>query len=210
MQGRRRNWKSPRPGGTGYYPCGPDAMRARAKCWALLVPAAFAAATGLSQSGAGTVSPPRYAPAYYTGTQAEPTQLVVFPPGRPQVVIPLPVPSLLRSSVFAPDGKAIFATINTIKSPRTPGHPALLGPPRLLRIDLSPVRVTTVADLVGLEDVFGLVMTLALAFLSYHFFEFPMLRLKDRFTSGNAARVLAANSSDTSEIAANVLQPHSE
>ena len=48
----------------------------------------------------------------------------------------------------------------------------------------------------------GLVMTLALAFLSYHFFEFPMLRLKDRFTSSGAGRVLAVNSSDTSEIAA--------
>jgi hypothetical protein len=131
-----------------------------AKCWALLAVVAFATAIGLSQRGAGIAEPQQYAPAYYTGTQAEPTQLVVFPPGRPQVVIPLPVPSLLRSSVFAPDGRAIFATINTIKSPRTPGHPAQLGPPRLLRIDLSPVRVTTVADLVGLEDVFGLVMTL--------------------------------------------------
>jgi peptidoglycan/LPS O-acetylase OafA/YrhL len=28
-------------------------------------------------------------------------------------------------------------------------------------------------------------MTLALSFLSYHFFEFPSLRLKDRFTSSN-------------------------
>src|SRR5579859_3214369 len=108
-------------------------MCVRAKCCVFLLLAAFAAATGLSQSGAGTVSPPQYAPAYYTGTQAEPTQLVAFPPGRPQVVIPLPVPSLLRSSVFTPDGRAIFATINTIASPRTPGHPAHLGPPRLLR-----------------------------------------------------------------------------
>jgi peptidoglycan/LPS O-acetylase OafA/YrhL len=58
--------------------------------------------------------------------------------------------------------------------------------------------------------VFGLVMTLALAFLSYHFFERPMLRLKDRFTSGNAERVLASNSSDSSEIAAHVLHPHSD
>ena len=33
---------------------------------------------------------------------------------------------------------------------------------------------------------FALVMTLALAFLSYHFFEYPMLRLKERFTSSNA------------------------
>ena len=33
--------------------------------------------------------------------------------------------------------------------------------------------------------VFGLTMTLALAFLSYHFFEFPILRLKNRFTSSN-------------------------
>jgi peptidoglycan/LPS O-acetylase OafA/YrhL len=30
------------------------------------------------------------------------------------------------------------------------------------------------------------VVTLALAFLSYHFFEFPILRLKNRFTSSNA------------------------
>ncbi len=34
--------------------------------------------------------------------------------------------------------------------------------------------------------VFGLVMTLALAFLSYHFFESPILRLKNRLTSRNA------------------------
>jgi peptidoglycan/LPS O-acetylase OafA/YrhL len=33
---------------------------------------------------------------------------------------------------------------------------------------------------------FGLVMTLASAFLSYHFFEFPILRLKNRFTASNA------------------------
>jgi peptidoglycan/LPS O-acetylase OafA/YrhL len=37
----------------------------------------------------------------------------------------------------------------------------------------------------GITAVFGLVMTLALSFLSYHFFEFPILRLKDRFTSSN-------------------------
>jgi peptidoglycan/LPS O-acetylase OafA/YrhL len=34
--------------------------------------------------------------------------------------------------------------------------------------------------------IFGLVMTLALAFLSYHFFEAPILRLKARFTSSDA------------------------
>jgi peptidoglycan/LPS O-acetylase OafA/YrhL len=34
--------------------------------------------------------------------------------------------------------------------------------------------------------VFGMVATLALAFLSYHFFELPILRLKGRFTSSNA------------------------
>jgi peptidoglycan/LPS O-acetylase OafA/YrhL len=34
--------------------------------------------------------------------------------------------------------------------------------------------------------VFALVMTLVLAFLSYHFFESPILRLKDRFTSNSA------------------------
>jgi peptidoglycan/LPS O-acetylase OafA/YrhL len=57
--------------------------------------------------------------------------------------------------------------------------------------------------------VFALMMTLALAFLSYHFFESPMLRLKDRFTFGNAGRATVANSSDRSEVvAANVLHPH--
>jgi peptidoglycan/LPS O-acetylase OafA/YrhL len=58
--------------------------------------------------------------------------------------------------------------------------------------------------------VFGLVMTLALAFFSYHFFEKKMLRLKDRFTSGDAGRVLAAKSSDTSGVAAHVLHPNPE
>ena len=37
----------------------------------------------------------------------------------------------------------------------------------------------------GITAVFALIMTLALAFLSYHFFELPILRLKDRFTSSN-------------------------
>jgi peptidoglycan/LPS O-acetylase OafA/YrhL len=56
--------------------------------------------------------------------------------------------------------------------------------------------------------VFGLVTTLTLAILSYHFFEFPMLRLKDRFTSSGAGRDLAANSSDSSEVVPHVLHPH--
>jgi peptidoglycan/LPS O-acetylase OafA/YrhL len=58
--------------------------------------------------------------------------------------------------------------------------------------------------------VFGLVMTLALAFLSYHFFEFPMLRLKDRFTSSNAGLAVAANSTDSLEIAAHAPHPQPE
>jgi len=117
----------------------------------------FTSVTGLSQSIDGKASP-SYAPAYYSGTQSEAPRLVVFPPGRAQVVIPLPLPSLLRFSAFTPDGRAIFATINTIESPRTDGHPARLGPPRLIRVDLGPVRVSTVADLVGLESVLGLVV----------------------------------------------------
>jgi peptidoglycan/LPS O-acetylase OafA/YrhL len=62
----------------------------------------------------------------------------------------------------------------------------------------------------AITAVFGLVMTLAWSILSYHFFELPMLRLKDRFTSSSAGRVLATNSSDTSEIAAHVLHPNSD
>lgn len=134
------------------------AMPSLPKYWVLLAVVAFAPFTTLSQSGAGTASR-QYAPASYYGAQGEPQQLVVFPPAGLQVVIPLPGPTLLRAEAFTPDGKAIFATINTIKSPRTPGHPARLGPPRLIRVDLGPVRVTTVSDLVGLDDVFGLVMT---------------------------------------------------
>lgn len=34
--------------------------------------------------------------------------------------------------------------------------------------------------------IFGMIITLALAFLSYHFFEFPILRMKDQFTSSKA------------------------
>jgi hypothetical protein len=128
-----------------------------AKCWALLAVVAFATVRGLSQSDAGT-APPQYAPAYYFGTQRDPPELVVFPPARRPVVIRLPSPDLPRALAFTPDGRAIFTTINTIKSPQTPGHPARLGPPRLIRIDLSPVRVTTVADLVGLASVYGLVI----------------------------------------------------
>ncbi|HWY87989.1 MAG TPA: hypothetical protein VNX28_14755, partial [Gemmataceae bacterium] len=74
------------------------------------------------------------------------------------MVIRLPSPDLPRALAFTPDGRAIFTTINTIKSPRTPGHPARLGPPRLIRIDLSPVQVSTVADFVGLDSVSGLVI----------------------------------------------------
>lgn len=48
-----------------------------------------------------------------------------------------------------------------------------------------------------LTAIFGLVMTLVLAFLSYHFFEFPILRLKDRFTSPKPERVLVAKASDS-------------
>jgi peptidoglycan/LPS O-acetylase OafA/YrhL len=62
----------------------------------------------------------------------------------------------------------------------------------------------------AITAVVGLVMTLALAFLSYHFFEFPMLRLKDRFTSSNAGRAVAANSSDSLEIAEHVHHLHPE
>ncbi len=131
-------------------------MLSPARCWVLLTVVAFATVTGLSQSSAGTS--PQYAPAYYHGTQLEPPKLVVFPPSGRQVVIPLALPSLLRFSAFTQDGRAIFATINTITSPRTSDHPARLGPPRLIRVDLGPVRVTKVADLVGLDAVFGLVI----------------------------------------------------
>ena len=124
-------------------------------CWTLLAVVAFTAVTGSSQSGDGRASPP-YAPAYFYGKQLEPPQLVIFPATGGRIVIPLALPSLLEASVFTPDGRAIFGTIDTIKSPRTPGHPARLGPPRLIRVDLGPVRVTTVADLVGLAWVAGL------------------------------------------------------
>lgn len=40
-----------------------------------------------------------------------------------------------------------------------PPRPARLGPPRLIRIDLAPVHVSTVADLDGLDYVAGLVVT---------------------------------------------------
>jgi peptidoglycan/LPS O-acetylase OafA/YrhL len=47
----------------------------------------------------------------------------------------------------------------------------------------------------AITAVLGLVVTLALAFLSYHFFEFPILRLKNRFTSRKPERVLLAKAS---------------
>jgi peptidoglycan/LPS O-acetylase OafA/YrhL len=49
----------------------------------------------------------------------------------------------------------------------------------------------------GITAVFGLVMTLALAFLSYHFFELPILRLKDRFTSRKPEQILVAKASES-------------
>lgn len=124
---------------------------------ALLAVVAFTAVTGLSQSGTGIASP-QYAPAYYYWTQGQPPKVVVFPPSGEQVVIPLPLPSPLRASAFTLDGRAIFGTIDTTAAPRTPGRPARLGAPRLIRVDLAPFRVTTVADLVGLGAVFGLVV----------------------------------------------------
>jgi hypothetical protein len=119
---------------------------------------AFIASTGVSQDSPGPTRQ-RYAPAYYFGTQGDPPQVVVFPPVGAPVVIPLPIPDLLRFRAFTRDGRQIFATINTITSPGSPGHPARLGPPRLVRVDFGPVRVTPVADLVGLDDVLGLVVT---------------------------------------------------
>jgi len=104
-----------------------------------------------------------YAPAYYTGTQDRPPQLVIFPPGRPEVVVPLPVPSLLRATAFASDGRTLFATVDVVASPRTAERPARLGAPRLLRIDLAPVRVTTVADLKGIDWVAGMLVSPDLA-----------------------------------------------
>jgi Tol biopolymer transport system component len=124
---------------------------------ALLAIVAVTAATGWSQSGPGVASA-QYAPAYYNGTLGEPHQLVVFPRAGKQVVIPLALPTLLRFMAFTSDGRTISATINTTATPRTPGHPGRLGPPRLIRVDLAPVRVTTVADLVGLGDVLGMVL----------------------------------------------------
>jgi peptidoglycan/LPS O-acetylase OafA/YrhL len=47
----------------------------------------------------------------------------------------------------------------------------------------------------AITAVLGLVVTLALAFLSYHFFEFPILRLKNRFTSPKPERVLLVKAS---------------
>jgi peptidoglycan/LPS O-acetylase OafA/YrhL len=38
----------------------------------------------------------------------------------------------------------------------------------------------------AITAIFAIIMTLTLAFLSYHFFESPILRMKDRFTSRNA------------------------
>jgi len=124
-------------------------------CWALLTAVAFTAVTGYSQ-GVGERAPSLYAPAYYDGAQMEPPEVVIFPTAGRRVVVPLTLPSLLRASVFTPDGRAIFGAVDTIKSPRTPSHPARLGPPRLVRVDLGPVQVTAVADLVGLEWVAGL------------------------------------------------------
>ena len=41
-------------------------------------------------------------------------------------------------------------------------------------------------DVDTITAIFAIIMTLTLAFLSYHFFESPILRMKDRFTSSNA------------------------
>jgi hypothetical protein len=101
----------------------------------------------------------RYAPAYYSGTQAEPPRIVVFPPVGAPVVVPLPIPDLLRYSAFTKDGREVFASIHTMVPFGVPAYTTRLGPPRLIRIDLGPARVTKVADLVGLADVLGLVVT---------------------------------------------------
>jgi peptidoglycan/LPS O-acetylase OafA/YrhL len=41
-------------------------------------------------------------------------------------------------------------------------------------------------DVDTITAIFAIIMTLTLAFLSYRFFELPILRMKDRFTSSNA------------------------
>jgi peptidoglycan/LPS O-acetylase OafA/YrhL len=48
------------------------------------------------------------------------------------------------------------------------------------------VAHTFTHDVVIMTAVVGLVITLVMAFLSYHFFEYPLLRLKNRLTSSNA------------------------
>lgn len=134
--------------------------RRRRVGWYHALPGAlvFFTATGLSQN-AGVAIAPRFAPAYYSGTQSESPQIVVFPPGRESIVIPLRVPNLLRYLAFTRDGRQIFGTINTMRAPKAPGHGALPGSPRLVRVDIESRSVTTVADLVGLDGVLGLAVT---------------------------------------------------
>jgi Tol biopolymer transport system component len=84
---------------------------------------------------------PSYAPAYYSGAQLEQPRIVVFPPAGVEVTIP------------------IYATINTFLPQKTPGGMARLGSPQLIRIDLAPVQTSIVADLTGIADVLGLVVS---------------------------------------------------
>jgi hypothetical protein len=118
----------------------------------------FAALSAQTQ-GEPAAAPEPYAPAYYTGLQGRPAQLVLFPSSGKSAKVDLPLPTLPRVVAFAREGNALFAVLDTNVYPRTAGRSARLGAPRLVRIGLAPVSVTTLADLAGLAWVAGLALS---------------------------------------------------
>jgi Tol biopolymer transport system component len=126
--------------------------------WILLTAILCSSTPGRSQTK--SEGPQRgYAPAYYSGTQLEQPRIVVFSPAGREVTIPLPTPGRPRFTAFAPDGRAIYATVDTFLPQKSPGVMAPLGAPRLIRVDLAPVQTNIVSDLAGIAAVLGIVVS---------------------------------------------------
>ena len=96
---------------------------------------------------------PNYAASYYTGTQTESPKIVVFPTGPPPITIELPLQ--FRAVRFAPDGRAFYGITLETKKPIPPQTIPGLEPPRLNRIDLNPVRISSMLSLSRFDSVYS-------------------------------------------------------
>jgi hypothetical protein len=112
-------------------------------------------ALGVLPASSGVDTPP-YAPAYYTGVYGEPrsSQIMVFPPTAKEFSISLPY--LLRALTFAPDAEALYAVVQSATTPTGPRGLPMLEPPRLIKVEFSPLKISTLPSVSGVDTIFGL------------------------------------------------------